>query len=193
MSTALLVCYLTLQLIFLTSMAAILLPPATPDSYSTCPFCQKTGFKRLGNHLPHCQSRNGRSYKPFLSKKTVQYKERSSSCKTQACPKCHKRFRRLDTHLRTSATCRSVSKPQDTCQNSLMEDDSASISPDSLPTHSQSSDYQHDLNTPIDPVSKPKLCLPESDEEWKRADGFFEQEVVPYVIHELSVDGNMLL
>ena len=173
-------------------MAAILLPPATPDSSSTCPFCQKSGFKRLGNHLPHCQARNGRSYEPFLSKKTVQNKERSSSCKTQVCPKCHRRFRRLDTHLRTSAICRSVSKPQEVSQNSLMEDSPAAISPDSLPGLSQPSDLQQDLTTPptqaIDPVSKPKLCLPESDEEWKKADVFFEQEVVPCVIHELSVD-----
>ena len=79
---------------------------------STCPFCQRCNLKRLGNHLPYCKERNGRDYSSFLSKKTLAKKARSS-CKSQSCPKCHKRFSRLDNDLRIGATCRSVSRNED--------------------------------------------------------------------------------
>ena len=80
---------------------------ASDVSLSTCPFCNKADFKRLGNHLPHCKERNGRDYTPFLSQKTLNKKAKSSSCK-MFCPRCHKRFARLDTHLRNSAMCKAI-------------------------------------------------------------------------------------
>ena len=80
---------------------------ASDGSLSTCPFCNRADFKRLGNHLPHCKERNGRDYTPFLSEKTLTKKVKSSSWK-MFCPTCHKRFARLDTHLRNSAMCKAI-------------------------------------------------------------------------------------
>ena len=64
-------------------------------------------FKHLGNHLPHCKERNGRDYTPFLSQKTLTKKAKSNSWK-MFCPTCHKRFARLDTHLRNNAMCKAI-------------------------------------------------------------------------------------
>ena len=77
---------------------------------STCPFRKRNYLKRLGNHLPYCNQRNGRDYAPFLSNKSLAKKGSAGSCKTKFCPKCHKHFSRLDTHLRKSATCRDISQ-----------------------------------------------------------------------------------
>lgn len=148
---------------------------------STCPFCQRSNLKRLGNHLPYCKERNGRDYSSFLSKKTLAKKTRSS-CKSHSCPKCHKRFSRLDTHLRISATCRSVSGNED----SSMEVTPAPSS--SSPSQLQSS--HHDLLQPanLEQDIKPRLCLPASEEGWKKANEYLSHNIVPMVIQEPSVD-----
>ena len=76
---------------------------------SKCPFCRKSGFKKLGNHLPYCKDRNGRDYSKYLSNKTLEKKARSTSKNNSSfCPRCHKRFQRVDTHLKNSAVCRSI-------------------------------------------------------------------------------------
>ena len=39
-----------------------------------------------------------------------------------------------------------------------------------------------------EPVQKPTFCLPKLDTDWAKADTFFEQNVVPHVLGELSVE-----
>ena len=70
-----------------------------------CPFCGRAGLKSLGRHLPRCPERDGRDYSIYLAAKTISKKTAASH---KFCPKCHKRFRRLDTHLRVSATCKEI-------------------------------------------------------------------------------------
>ena len=68
-----------------------------------CPFCNKA-FKKLGNHLAHCPDRNGRDYNHLLSQKTLDIK--SGKKPKEICPKCGRKFSRLDTHLKNSAICK---------------------------------------------------------------------------------------
>ena len=77
--------------------------PDVPAKTTSCPFCTKV-FKRIVNHLPHC---NGRDYSQFLTQKTLKKREPRSGEKAR-CPKCSKTFSRLETHLRTSATCKKI-------------------------------------------------------------------------------------
>ena len=54
-------------------MAAILSgqsEKADDGAMRSCPFCGKSGYKRLGNHLPRCPERNGCDYTFMLSEKT---------------------------------------------------------------------------------------------------------------------------
>lgn len=211
----------------------------TPDTSlleepnSTCPFCCKGDFKRLGNHLPKCPERNGRDYSHLLSKKTIQKKTRVRSAEANFCPRCHKRFSRLDTHLRTSASCRHIPTKNNSCSNSngsnscfppCQEHSTLSISGNSsessqLPLASvtiTSSDKDSScfppaqefsivtasesllspqprpdppqpspapaINSPV-PSVKPRLYLPRLDDEWKKANTFFETELVPCVLN----------
>ena len=75
---------------------------------NTSPFCGKE-FRRLGNHLSHYKKREGGDYSSYLATKTLDKRARISSKK--ACPKCHRTFTRLDTHLKNNAFCKSI--PQD--------------------------------------------------------------------------------
>ena len=67
-----------------------------------CPFCEKV-FSRLGSHLPQCRMRNGEDYSCYLSRKTLNNRNKAAK---KTCPQCRRKFVRLDTHLRNSATCR---------------------------------------------------------------------------------------
>ena len=71
-----------------------------------CPFCGLY-FKRLGCHLPKCKERRDRTYSAYLSRPPP--RDREPRPKRTECPKCHRSFRRLDTHLRVSAICRNLS------------------------------------------------------------------------------------
>ena len=77
-----------------------------------CPFCGLF-FQGLGNHLQHCKDRQGRDYSQYFPKKTLQKKTRK---RKELCPKCQKSFLRLDTHLKNSASCRSISPPAINCE-----------------------------------------------------------------------------
>ena len=166
-------------------------------SASTCTFCHKGGFKRLGNHLPRCPERKGRDYSLFFSKKTLSKRAKSSSCKFKFCPRCHKHLSRLDTHLRSSATCRSVqvSYPVSvhSMSHSTLESSSCSTLPSSVPLQLSSESTsiipqpgslpsgaadldpfpQPTCSTPqsatatFEPTPKPKLQLPHSAQEWE--------------------------
>ena len=72
----------------------------------TCPFCDRD-FASLGNHLKYCPERHGREYDHLLSQKTLSKK--ATKKQKEVCTKCGGRFNRLDTHLRTSATCKDTS------------------------------------------------------------------------------------
>ena len=74
-----------------------------------CCFCHKT-FKSLGKHYKGCPKRDGKDYQHLLSKKTIT-KKQSSKAKKVPCPICNKKFLRLETHLRTSASCKTVTQP----------------------------------------------------------------------------------
>ena len=74
------------------------------NATTPCPFCGLS-FKRLGSHLSRCKQRGGRDYSVYLSRQPV----RDPRPKRAKCPKCLRFFRRLDTHLRVSASCRDVS------------------------------------------------------------------------------------
>ena len=175
-------------------MAAILLTPGTSKtenslSTCTCLFCHKSSFKRLGNHLPHCPERNGRDYAPFLSKKTLCNRKKANSCKKRLCPRCHKRFCRLDTHLRNSATCRLVVSSDKAFLTSpspsAMEDGSVSPSPNTLSTQPLTEPLEScyspqpqtsPADTTPDSVPKPRPCLPVSDDDWEKANTYFKNE-----------------
>ena len=159
------------------------------ESASTCPFCAKTGFKRLGNHLPHCHQRNGRDYSSYLSDKTLKNSQ-PNSCKFKFCDKCHKRFSRLDTHLRTSATCRSVASPVSLPSSLSGGNNSVPLLPTCTSNHlhapmSPGISVQQTIN---DSEMKPRLQLPNSEQGWEEANTYFGQELVPQVLQAPSAD-----
>ena len=73
-----------------------------PKVSKECPFCGQY-FQCLGNHLQHCKDRQGRDYSQYLSQKTL---EKATKKTRKMCPRCHKSFLRLDTHMKNSASCR---------------------------------------------------------------------------------------
>ena len=74
---------------------------------SPCPFCSKTSIN-LGKHISKYRESDGRDYSPHLAKKTLDKKAKSELPKKSRCPKCHRLFLRLDTHLRKNPFCKSV-------------------------------------------------------------------------------------
>ena len=92
---------------FLRSEQSLKITPQIMDQavIQECCFCHKA-FERIGNHYKYCPKRDGKDFQHLLSQKTLAKKEKG---KKVACPKCGKLFLRLETHLRTSATCRNVS------------------------------------------------------------------------------------
>ena len=154
----------------------------TPDqrprgALQNCPFCGNE-FRGLGNHLPHCKDRQGRDYSMYLAQKTLEKKSKKVSRK--ACPKCHKMFVRLDTHLKNSAICKSV----------------ASSDPSPLPEPSPPPVPCKLDNTPMPtkpahhqkPDLRPSLKLPSSKEDWAEANLHFCEHLVPAVMNEASAD-----
>ena len=124
------------------------------------------------------------------------------------CPKCGRRFLRLDTHLRVSAVCRDVCRltgnqpapPPVSTITIAPPPSTASISnfratrPGNLNSSltaaaaDATTTPQH-LHNISEFTPKPKLRLPKSDEEWEKANSYFKHNLVPYVISELSADG----
>ena len=128
-------------------------------------------------------------------------KKKANSCKKRFCPRCLKRFCRLDTHLRSSATCRLVvSSDKAFLTNpspSAVEDGSVSPSPNTLSTQPLTEPLEScyspqpqtsPVDTTPDSVSKPRPCLPVSDDDWEKANTYFKNNTVPCVLSELSVD-----
>lgn len=157
-----------------------------------CPFCGQL-FRRLGNHLPSCRERGDRDYTEYLSKKTLEKRDRGG-VRRKTCPKCQKKFVRLDTHLKRSPTCKST-------EGSHAEHPEPDSPVSDYPT--QPAQPTHHPTTPADLVSllrmngptspdlpqqlhpeahlKPHLKLPSSKEDWKRANSYFSQHLLPAV------------
>jgi hypothetical protein len=140
----------------------------------------------------------------YLSKKT---KEKTSAAARKYCPKCHKAFRRLDTHLRNSAMCKDISPlpspitsastnvcvtPPQPCQDLTLGEDSMlslqNINPavrspdDALVRFTQTTNTFH---TPHHvPQVKEYIKLPRIPEGWEEADHYFSTTLVPAVIAE---------
>ena len=121
---------------------------------SPCPFCGLC-FVRLGPHLPRCSKREGRDYSAFLARKAV------APCARGVCSSCGRHFKRLDTHLWVSATCRVVASGEQRRE----EVSSTTPAPASL---SMNSINQTPVATDIPSHHfKHPLRLPRSPEEWE--------------------------
>ena len=170
---------------------------------NSCPFCN-IYFKSVGNHLRHCKYRNGRDYSQYLAPKTLA--KRSQKRKKVLCPKCKKLFVRLGTHLKNSATCKSISSTpplgvssavsamltplaaasisvsnQDAITTAAHNSNSANTACGLPPINNQSSIYN---TTPrsLPCIVKGRLLLPTSPEGWEEADHYFESVLVPSLL-----------
>ena len=77
-------------------------PPLCLLEILRAPFCGCL-FRRLGAHLSLYDKRNGRYYSAFQATRGTVSRPAGG-----VCPQCGHHFKRLDTHLRVSATCREV-------------------------------------------------------------------------------------
>ena len=120
-------------------------------------------------------------YQAYLSQKTREKKE--GGPKKKPCALCGKFFQRLDTHLRTSATCRAV--PQGSPPASPIASVHQSLLPQNFPTPLTSEPLPHHSipSATLDPFLYPK-----SQEEWQAADGCLAATVVPAVLAASTVD-----
>ena len=164
-----------------------------------CPFCSQY-FQGLGNHLQHCKDRQGRDYFQYLSQKTLQKTRK----RKEICPKCQKAFLRLDTHLKNSAFCRTISPPAINCETVVP--DNPRPCPLSDLFHTSSYERQPDpvsqipeqfpsQSTQILPPVAPSrtLMLTAFREDWNKADSYFRENLVPSVVEAPSEVKNDLL
>ena len=139
------------------------------NATTPCPFCGLS-FKRLGSHLSRCKQRGGRDYSVYLSRQPA----RDPRPKRAKCPKCLRFFRRMDTHLRISASCR------DGSITTAVRAETGSSSPGA---------YELSVSVPVPdpprelPHLKPQrpLKLPKTAGEWVEADELLAA-VAPAVI-----------
>ena len=155
----------------------------SPTARKPCPFCQKE-FIGLGNHLPRCKERQGRDYSIYLSQKTLA--KRSSKATLQTCPHCHKLFRRLDTHLQRNARCKRIADcPQPSSRSNT--DNVLPTSPDIAAIDHEQGEVQPGRC----PLAKGLLSLPKEKEEWRDADTYFAESLVPRVQQASNVTQKM--
>ena len=137
---------------------------------SPCPFCGLR-FVRLGLHLPRCKERDGRDYSAFVSKK------RAAPSSRGVCPSCERHFKRLDTHLRVSATCRVVAPtwpPLSATPGPTLHSRNR-INQTTVPTVGPSMNHINQTTVPTDGPSihvhrfKQPLRLPRTPVEWEEA------------------------
>ena len=160
-----------------------------------CPFCGQM-FRGLGNHLPMCKERGDRDYSMYLSKKTLENRARGDSSR-KTCPKCHKNFLRLDTHIKNSPFCKSTEKPsasltpEPTTYPVPTESPSESpLLPESRPfqNHAEENSYSTVPLADNEPATKLPLILPTTLDGWSDADAFFTQQLVPSILSASSPD-----
>ena len=99
------------------------------------------------------------------------------------CPKCGKRFTRLETHLRTNASCKSVSLPDELSNPSLIHPVSASPPP--LSNAQPAPPVTH---RPLPPTLLPRAKLPSTPEQWTEVDNFVLANITPVVLQEGDVN-----
>lgn len=172
-----------------------------PDpALTSCPFCARE-FKSLGNHLPKCKERHDRDYSSYLSKKTLDRKAKTGNSR-KSCPKCHKKFLRLDTHLKNNPFCKSTEPHQTSPQTSLcniqdqpMPSNNPSNNPDeptscslSEPTSDSATSDIPNIPTQNELPTRPPLKLPSSQEDWLQANTFFADQLVPQCLSASSPD-----
>lgn len=140
-------------------------PDETPLPLTPCPFCT-VGFKRLGNHLPKCKDREGGDYSCYLSDKTLTKKTRRPRTRS-FCPKCHKSFLRLDTHLRNNAHCRVVTPLSSDSIQPSSHPETPTDPPSTIPNFPPSLSHLHPSFSHLPPSSShlasPTGCPPCAD------------------------------
>lgn len=137
----------------------------------------------MGNHLPHCPNRKGQSYTEYLATK-------KPKAMKQKCHKCGKMFKRLDTHLKNSASCKDtgdmISQYRHNKHSGLSD---IARYPDPSPATIETAPSSN--NQPKDtspPTFKPALIYPTTNNEWKNADCSLKLTVVPDVLNERSLE-----
>ena len=110
------------------------------------------------------------------------------------CQKCGRRFQRLDTHLRVSATCREVrrcpSAPASVASRPPMNilsaiNSNSAVTPHSTRTESAVPTSRKPTSRPS-PSTKASLTLPTTAEDWEQADLYFQSTLVPDVLSRTS-------
>ena len=142
-----------------------------------CCFCHNT-FKSLGNHYKGCPERNGADYQHLLSQRTLDNKSKGKA-KKLPCPKCGKRFIRLEAHLRNNASCKNITLPAE---------HGASPPPPPPPVSSTTALSPSPAPTPQPPTLLPRAKLPTTPEQWAEVDAFIHTNITPAVLHEGDVN-----
>ncbi len=138
----------------------------------------------------------------YLSKKN-QDKQAKKKGSRQRCPKCHKCFLRLDTHLKKSTSCRPVdtatippaqalSQPVTNPPNPDHEADSSHLHSElpslpSFPACTPTASPPPEIKAPSPEIKAP-LILPSSKEDWEKANTFLKENVVPRSLQATSVE-----
>ena len=143
---------------------------------TACPFCGNP-YKKLGNHLPRCKQRDNRDYSAYLSKKTLD--KRNSKGKSGFCPKCNRKFLRLDTHMKSNPYCKTMQDQTNGTQTG------PGLEPDS--------DFQPEIQeSGSDPIlsnsTNLSFNLPTTKDEWIEADEHFMEHLRPKVDSAQSVE-----
>ena len=150
------------------------------SSSNCCCFCRKS-FKSLGNHYKGCPERNGADYQHLLSQRTLDNKSKGKA-KKLPCPKCGKRFIRLEAHLRNNAACKNVT---------LLADHSTLPPQLPAPPPPEVSTTAHrppPAPSPPPPTLLPRAKLPTTPEQWAELDAFIQVNITSAVLHERDVN-----
>ena len=126
-------------------------------------------------------AKGGITHSIFPRKSWTRAKKGNSQRK---CPKCHRTFIRLDTHLRNSAFCGSPGF------HNAQRDRVQEV--DSTPESHTTAPAQNPANSPPSPPVLPILKLPIINEEWSRANSHFEENLVPPAM-SVEVKNNVLV
>ena len=144
--------------------------------------------------------------KPLCRPCTKTLQKQPQPRKKAQCPKCNQTFKRLDTHLRVSATCRDINPPpsptvSDTvndimgpgqlCQVQAAGEDSMLLTPLGLNFAAAATAAlerleltTNTINTSLrlGPQTKASLKLPTTSDDWEQANTYFHTSLVPAVL-----------
>ena len=111
----------------------------------------------------------------YLSRKI---REKASPAAQKYCPKCHKCFRILDTHLRNSAMCKNLPTLPPPAEVTQLEQ------PHGSPVGLGQSAILN--STPPTCSAKPSIELPAAQEEWEEENCHFSTVLLPHIKHQIS-------